>query len=78
MAERATPMTATDLMLRWPHLTPHQRLAILDLMKSTMQAELDKHIAEMNAEFASGGIPLRIEVDVRMVFDHNRDPRLER
>lgn len=71
-------MTATELPLRWPNLTPHQRLAVADLMRSTMQAELDRHVAELNAELATGGVPLRVEIDVRMLFDPNRDPRLER
>lgn len=67
-----------ELPLRWPSLTPHQRLAIFDLMKSTMQAELDRHMAEINDELARGGIPARVEIEVRLVIDHSRDPRLER
>jgi len=74
-AEDAASYTAATA---WSELTPRQRLAMLDLMQSTMQAEIDKHVAEINADLERRDIPARVEFEVRVVIDPNRDPRLER
>lgn len=57
-------------------MTPRQRLALLDLMQATMQAEMDRVLIEMNIELAKRGVPAEIEIEVRLRIDPNRDPRL--
>ena len=64
--------------MEWFEMSPRQRLAMLDLMQATMQAEINKHVGDINAYFDERGVPAHVEVEVRLVMDPNRDPRLER
>jgi hypothetical protein len=64
--------------MNWLKMTPRQRLAAIDLMQATVNAELRPVIAEINAELDASGVPARFEIEVRLVIDPNRDPRLEK
>lgn len=77
-ARAAEVLGVSTAAMDWSALTPLQRLAVLDLMKTTMQAELDRSAEEINAVLREQGCPAEVEIEVRMRIDPNRDPRLGR
>jgi hypothetical protein len=60
----------------WTTMTPHQRLALIDLMQATIQAEIQPMLDDINRELDAANVPARLEIDVRLAIDPNRDPRL--
>lgn len=77
-AARAAAQASLIAAKGWSAMSPHQRLAVLDLIKATMQAEIDKSLIDMNAFLAERGVPAEVDIEVRLRIDPNRDPRLDR
>ena len=59
----------------WKTLSKGERLVILEEFEKVISAEIDNMKREINAMFDKQKLPIRLEVEMRMVFDRNDDPR---
>ena len=61
----------------WRELSKAEKLLVLEAFEKDIKGETDKMMREINEMFHVQKLPIRLEVEIRMVFDPNNDPRLE-